>query len=52
MKKSLIILITTFLITVVSLNADRGLQLKKMKEEQRVALVIGNNTYSNLSNLV
>ncbi len=44
-------LIIVFFLFFLSLQADRGLQLKKMQEEQRVALDIGNNTYQNLSNL-
>jgi len=50
MKTFLNIFIITFLLSTLA-QADRGLQLKKMKEEQRVALVIGNNNYSNLSRL-
>ncbi|MEA2099218.1 MAG: caspase family protein, partial [Campylobacterota bacterium] len=47
MKKILLVLV----FIVITLNADRGLMLKKMQTEQRVALVIGNNNYNNLSNL-
>ena len=43
-----LILLLLFL-TIV--EADRGLILKKMQEEQRIALVIGNKDYNNLSNL-
>ena len=51
---SLLILFITLLtqsLSAKSLSAstDRALQLKKMKEEQRIALVIGNNNYQNLS---
>ena len=42
--------LSLFLFTF-SLFADRGLQLKKMKEETRLALVIGNNNYKHLSKL-
>jgi hypothetical protein len=42
-----------FLILLISITlvADRGLQFKKMAQEQRLALVIGNNTYKSLPNL-
>jgi len=47
--KYLVVLLLFFTI-VVNLSADRGVQrLKMMKEEQRVALVVGNNNYNNLS---
>jgi len=40
------------LILQSQLFADRGLKLlKEMKEEQRIALVIGNNNYTNLAKL-
>lgn len=45
------LLFTIITLSITSLEANRGLQLKKMKEEQRVALVIGNNNYENLSKL-
>ena len=45
------LLILIVLIGGVILQADRGLQLKKMKEEQRVALVVGNNDYVHLGKL-
>lgn len=51
MNKLLALLITTLLFGVISLQADRGLKLKEMKEEQRIALIIGNNNYDNLSKL-
>ena len=44
-------ILTLILLLILSLQADRGLQLKKMQEEQRVALIIGNNNYEHLSNL-
>lgn len=47
----LLFLALTFFIFSSSLWADRGLQLKKMKEESRLALVIGNNNYKKLSRL-
>jgi hypothetical protein len=44
-------ILISFMIFSLTLHAysDRGLQLKKMKEEQRVALVIGNAYYKHLS---
>lgn len=45
--KPLFFLLLCFLLP--SLNADRGLTLKKMKAEQRLALVVGNNDYEHLS---
>ncbi len=43
MRKLLLLLL---LFSIVTLQADRGLQLiKQMKEEQRVALIVGNNNY-------
>ncbi|WP_348653020.1 caspase family protein [uncultured Sulfurimonas sp.] len=39
------------LLCTVSLHAQRGLKLKQMKEEQRIALVIGNVNYQSLSKL-
>ena len=39
-------LLVLLLLLSVTLNADRGLQLQKMKTEQRVALVIGNDLYN------
>lgn len=49
MKKLYILIGLVLFIGVQSLQADRGLELKKMKEEQRTALVIGNDSYKNLS---
>lgn len=50
MRSFLILLISLF-ISHSLLYADRGLMLKKMKTEQRLALVIGNNDYQHLSKL-
>ena len=41
--KYILVLLLLFTIT---LNAERGLKLKEMQTEQRVALVIGNNVYN------
>ena len=38
-------------ISLLFASTDRALILKKMKEEQRVALIIGNNNYKSLSPL-
>jgi len=40
-----------FMLVFQPLHAERGLHLKKMKNEQRVALVIGNNNYIKMSML-
>ena len=48
--KSIVLLLMLFVLSVQA-NTPRGLQLKKMKEEQRVALVIGNTNYKNLAHL-
>jgi len=40
-----------FMLVFQPLYAERGLLLKKMKNEQRVALVIGNNNYKKMSKL-
>ena len=41
-----------FSLTLIAATDGRGLQkLKVMQEEQRIALVIGNNSYKDLSNL-
>ncbi len=46
------VLILTIIIQFsVADKHDRGLKLKKMREEQRVALVIGNNDYKTLGQL-
>lgn len=47
MKINIIILIVFFI--VHSLQADRGIKRNYMLKEQRVALIIGNNNYENLS---
>lgn len=46
MNKILLSLLLAMTLSVVSLQAQRGLKLQQMKIEQRVALVIGNNTYT------
>ncbi len=51
MNRTLLTLILTLILSVSSLQAQRGLKLQQMKLEQRVALVIGNNNYDNLANL-
>ncbi|MDA7817693.1 caspase family protein [Sulfurimonas sp.] len=49
--KFILLLTIILLFSINNLQADRGLKLKEMKNEQRVALVIGNNNYVNLSKL-
>lgn len=51
MHKISYMLCIVFIFSSQELFADRGLQLKQMQNEQRVALVIGNNHYTNLSKL-
>lgn len=52
MHKIINIILMTLLFGMVSLHAQRGLKLtKEIRDEQRVALVIGNNKYKNLSKL-
>jgi len=42
---------TLLMLVFQPLHAERGLHLKKMKNEQRVALVIGNNNYIKMGKL-
>ena len=49
--KAFFILFLILSLSVELLQADRGLTLKKMKAEQRLALVVGNNDYEHLSKL-
>ena len=50
MKPLMILLCFVFTLSFLQAN-DRGLMLKKMKAEQRLALVVGNNDYEHLSKL-
>jgi len=49
--QKLLTIILLLALSTFSLQADRGLKLKKMQEEQRVALVIGNANYEKLATL-
>ena len=52
MLKYLLFFTLVFSLTLFASTDDRGLKkLKMMKEEQRIALIIGNNRYKELSNL-
>jgi len=49
--QKLLTIILLLALSTLTLQADRGLKLKKMQEEQRVALVIGNANYEKLATL-